>query len=117
LEIRVVAEPEQQALPDVPSFESPGKKEIKEQAATAYSISMEAIEVAQEAKKEVKKTLKKKLKPVAKLQDQVAKLQSAVRRMENKFTDLNSSVSAANLVAEEKVENKLNNLSSTLFVQ
>lgn len=115
----VASEPEQQALPDVPSFESgsPDKKEIKQQAATAYSLSMEAIEVAQDAQKEVKKTLKKKLKPVAKLQEQVAKLQDAVRRMENKFTDLNSSVSAGNLLLEEKVENKMNSVCQSLFFQ
>ncbi len=49
--VSVASEPEQQALPDVPSFksDSPDKKEIKQQAVAAYGISCEAIEVAQEA--------------------------------------------------------------------
>ncbi len=49
--VSVASEPEERALPDVPSFESgsPDKKEIKQQAVAAYDMSCEAIEVAQEA--------------------------------------------------------------------
>ena len=111
VELPVASQPEQQALPDVPSFESasPDKKEIKQEAAAAYDMSVEAIKVAQEAKKGVKKTLGK-FKSVRAIKAQMNKMAEAnkdlkkeLEKLQNKFTDLNSTVSAANYKVEERV--------------